>query len=309
MICHPNAKINLGLNVTERRPDGYHNLETVFYPIPLCDTLQFSTDAGTDSHRPEGIFPNGIPVQEHSTEDYTFRSGGIDIDCPPEQNLLIKGLRLIREHYALPHLYISLHKQIPSGAGLGGGSSDAAHTMKSLNQMFNLGLSDNELEERVTGLGADCPFFVRNRPVFATGIGNIFTPIGLSLSDWHLVLVKPDIFVSTKEAYARISPRRPETPITDIIRRPVEEWKDLLTNDFEEGVFALHPEIADIKARLYDQGAAYASMSGSGSSVFGLFRTVPEETDMRRLFPGKLLFSGLALGECPFLTTSFTISR
>lgn len=292
MICHPNAKINLGLNVTERRPDGYHNLETVFYPIPLCDTLQFSTDA-TDSHRPEGIFPNGIPVQEHSTEDYTFRSGGIDIDCPPEQNLLIKSLRLIREHYALPHLYISLHKQIPSGAGLGGGSSDAAHTMKSLNQMFNLGLSDNELEERVTGLGADCPFFVRNRPVFATGIGNIFTPIGLSLSGWHLVLVKPDIFVSTKEAYARISPRRPETPITDIIRRPVEEWKDLLTNDFEEGVFALHPEIADIKARLYDQGAAYASMSGSGSSVFGLFRTAPEETDMRRLFPGSFYFQAL----------------
>ena len=293
MICHPNAKINLGLNVTERRPDGYHNLETVFYPIPLCDTLQFSTDAGTDSHRPEGIFPNGIPVQEHSTEDYTFRSGGIDIDCPPEQNLLIKGLRLIREHYALPHLYISLHKQIPSGAGLGGGSSDAAHTMKSLNQMFNLGLSDNELEERVTGLGADCPFFVRNRPVFATGIGNIFTPIGLSLSGWHLVLVKPDIFVSTKEAYARISPRRPETPITDIIRRPVEEWKGLLTNDFEEGVFALHPEIADIKARLYDREAAYASMSGSGSSVFGLFRTVPEETDMRRLFPGSFYFQAL----------------
>lgn len=291
MICHPNAKINLGLNVTERRPDGYHNLETVFHPIPLCDTLQFSTDAGTDSHRPEGIFPNGIPVQEHSTEDYTFRAG--DIDCPPEQNLIIKGLRLIREHYALPHLYISLHKQIPSGAGLGGGSSDAAHTMKSLNQMFNLGLSDNELEERVTGLGADCPFFVRNRPVFATGIGNIFTPIGLSLSGWHLVLVKPDIFVSTKEAYARIIPRRPETPITDIIRRPVEKWKNLLTNDFEEGVFALHPEITDIKARLYDRGAAYASMSGSGSSVFGLFRTAPEETDMRRLFPGSFYFQAL----------------
>ena len=115
MICHPNAKINLGLNVTERRPDGYHNLETVFYPIPLCDTLQFSTDAGTDSHRPEGIFPNGIPLQEHSTEDYTFRSGGIDIDCPPEQNLLIKGVRLIREHYALPHLYISPPKPAPDG--------------------------------------------------------------------------------------------------------------------------------------------------------------------------------------------------
>ena len=242
-------------------------------------------------------------MQEHSTEDYTFRSGGIDIDCPPEQNLLIKGLRLIREHYALPHLYISLHKQIPSGAGLGGGSSDAAHTMKSLNQMFNLGLSDNELEERVTGLGADCPFFVRNRPVFATGIGNIFTPIGLSLSGWHLVLVKPDIFVSTKEAYARISPRRPETPITDIIRRPVEEWKDLLTNDFEEGVFALH------------QGTAVRPGSGIRfHERFGFerFRPFPDGTGRNgyaQAFPGKLLFPGLALGELPFLTTSFTISR
>ena len=292
MICHPNAKINLGLNVTERRPDGYHNLETVFYPIPLCDTLQLEAAGNTDS-RPEGIFPDGIPVQEHATEDYTFRWGGIGIDCPPEQNLLIKALRLIQGHHSLPHLSISLHKQIPSGAGLGGGSSDATCMMKSLNQMFNLGLSDNELEERVTGLGADCPFFVRNRPVFATGIGNIFTPVGLSLSGWHLVLVKPGIFVSTKEAYARIIPRKPGIPVTDIIRRPVEEWKGLLTNDFEEGVFALHPEIADIKARLYGQGAAYASMSGSGSSVFGLFRTAPEETDMHRLFPESFYFQAL----------------
>ena len=292
MICHPNAKINLGLNVTERRPDGYHNLETVFYPIPLCDTLQLEAAGNTDN-RPEGIFPDGIPVQEHSAEDYTFQWGGIGIDCPPEQNLLVKALRLIREHRPLPRLSISLHKEIPSGAGLGGGSSDATCMMKSLNQMFNLGLPDNELEERVAGLGADCPFFVRNRPLFATGIGNIFTPIALSLSGWHLVLVKPDIFVSTKEAYSRITPKKPETAVTDIIRRPVEEWKGLLTNDFEEGVFALHPEIADIKERMYYRGAAYASMSGSGSSVFGLFRTAPEETDMRRLFPGSFYFQAL----------------
>ncbi len=292
MICHPNAKINLGLNVTERRPDGYHNLETVFYPIPLCDTLRIETTRSDGKH-PDCNYPSEPLTQGHVTGDYTFRMDGIGIDCPPEKNLLTKALRLIREHYPLPYLYIYLHKQIPSGAGLGGGSSDATHTVKILNQMFALGLFDGKLERLVTTLGADCPFFVRNRPAFATGIGNIFTPVGLSLSGWYFVLVKPDIFVSTKEAYARISPRKPETPITDIICRPVEEWKNILTNDFEEGIFALHPEIADIKMRLYAQGATYASMSGSGSSVFGLFRTMPEETGMRRLFPGVFYFQTL----------------
>ncbi len=293
MTCHPNAKINLGLNVTGRRPDGYHDLETVFYPIPLCDTLQISTSAVTGTHPPEGIFPGGIPVREHTAEGYTFLSGGIGIDCPPEQNLLVKSLRLMREHHALPRLYVSLHKRIPPGAGLGGGSSDAAHAMKGINRIFGLGLSGKELEERAAALGADCPFFISDRPAFATGTGNIFSPVGLSLSGWHLVLVKPGISVSTKEAYARISPRTPRTPVAGVIRRPVEEWKGLLVNDFEEGIFALHPEIADIKARLYDRGAAYASMSGSGSSVFGLFRAEPDEADLRRLFPGYFYFQAL----------------
>ena len=179
-----------------------------------------------------------------------------------------------------------MYKQIPSGAGLGGGSSDAAFMMKTLNAMFSLGLGDDELERRVAVLGADCAFFVRNLPVFATGIGNIFSPLELSLAGWHLVLVKPDIFVSTKEAYSGIRPHRPAVPVTDIVRRPVEEWRGLLDNDFEEGIFALHPAIAGIKEQLYARGAAYAAMSGSGSSVFGLFRQMQDEAELQALFPG-----------------------
>ena len=282
MICHPNAKINLGLNVTERRPDGYHNLETVFYPIPVCDALQVETNADI----PPAIFPEGCAVHVDKLPDYTLSTAGIDIDCPPEKNLLIKALRALKQDFDLPRLYIYMYKQIPSGAGLGGGSSDAAFMMKTLNAMFSLGLGDDELERRVAVLGADCAFFVRNLPVFATGIGNIFSPLELSLAGWHLVLVKPDIFVSTKEAYAGIRPHRPATPVTDIVRRPVEEWRGLLDNDFEEGIFALHPAIAGIKEQLYARGAAYAAMSGSGSSVFGLFRQMQDEAELQALFPG-----------------------
>ena len=282
MICHPNAKINLGLNVTERRPDGYHNLETVFYPIPVCDALQVETGADI----PPAIFPEGCAVHVDKLPDYTLSTAGIDIDCPPEKNLLIKALRALKQDFDLPRLYIYMYKQIPSGAGLGGGSSDAAFMMKTLNAMFSLGLGDDELERRVAVLGADCAFFVRNRPVFATGIGNIFRPLELSLAGWHLVLVKPDIFVSTKEAYSGIRPHRPAVPVTDIVRRPVEEWRGLLDNDFEEGIFALHPAIAGIKEQLYARGAAYAAMSGSGSSVFGLFRQMQDEAELQALFPG-----------------------
>ena len=282
MICHPNAKINLGLNVTERRPDGYHNLETIFYPIPICDALQVETDAGI----PSVIPPGGCITHVNDEPDYMLSTSGIGIDCPPEKNLVIKTLRALQQSFALSRLYIYMYKKIPSGAGLGGGSSDAAFMMKTLNAMFSLGLSEEELERRVAVLGADCAFFVRNRPVFATGIGNIFSPLELSLTGWHLVLVKPDIFVSTKEAYSCIRPHHPATSVTDIVRRPVEEWRGLLTNDFEEGIFALHPAIAGIKEQLYARGATYASMSGSGSSVFGLFRQRQDETEMQALFPG-----------------------
>lgn len=288
MKVHPNAKINLGLNVTERRPDGYHNIETVFYPIPLCDTLLVEATDHTDEYtirkHMQEVFPEGTDIHTEQCPEYILHTGGIAVDCPPEKNLIIKALRDLQRDFTLPHLIIYMYKRIPSGAGLGGGSSDAAGMMKALNAEFRLGLSDDELETRVSALGADCAFFVRNRVTFASGIGNVFSPIGLSLEGWYLVLVKPDVFVSTKEAYSLIRPHRPKVPVTELITRPVETWKDTLCNDFEEGIFRLHPEIRTVKERLYAQGAAYAAMSGSGSSVFGLFRTPPSEPE--QIFPG-----------------------
>ena len=284
MICHPNAKINLGLNVTERRPDGYHNLETIFYPIPICDTLsvEIATEASSGSDR--NIFPTQCNIITQECDDYILRTAGIDIDCPAEKNLIIKALRLLKKEFDIPRLQIDMYKQIPSGAGLGGGSSDAAYMMRTLNEMFHLQLSHPELEERAATLGADCAFFIRNEAVFATGIGNIFTPCDISLQGWTLVLVKPEVFVSTKEAYAGITPHHPDTSITDIILRPIEEWKETLKNDFEEGIFKLHPIVANIKEELYRLGADYAAMSGSGSSVFGLFRTPLNEIQLESTF-------------------------
>ena len=256
MIVYPNAKINLGLNVTQRRPDGYHTIETVFYPIPLQDALE---------------------VRE--AESFRFRLAGNELDCPAGDNLVIKALRLIEQEFTLPELDIYLYKHIPSGAGLGGGSSDAAFMMKMLNERFQLGLSDESLKQRLVGLGADCAFFVENKPVFATGIGEQMTPIGLNLAGWTLVLVKPDVTVSTRDAYAAITPQQPKVSIRDIVKRPVEEWQGLLVNDFEASVFPRFPEIAATRDRLLDLGAVYASMSGSGSSVYGLFRQPLDAVD------------------------------
>lgn len=289
MTIYPNAKINLGLNVTERRSDGYHNLETVFYPIPVHDILHVETEKEHRTGTEASVFPAHCTAHTDETEDYTLYTAGITIDCPPEKNLVIKAFRNLKRDFDLPYLYIYMYKQIPSGAGLGGGSSDAAFMMKLLNDKFNLGMGTEEMEARISPLGADCAFFIKNRPTLATGIGNIFTPVSLSLKGRYLVLVKPDVFVSTKEAYSQIHPHRPATPVTDLIVRPVDTWRDTLTNDFEEGIFALHPEIADIKARLYGLGADYAAMSGSGSSVFGLFRT--PQPSAGELFTGCTTFS------------------
>ena len=283
MITYPNAKINLGLNVTERRSDGYHNLETVFYPIPLCDALQVETDTDKGGIFGPTVFPEGCEVHTHEADCYTLHTSGIDIDCPAEKNLVIKTLRNLRQDFTLPYLHIYMYKRIPSGAGLGGGSSDAAFMMKLLNEQFSLDLTEEEMEARIAPSGADCAFFIRNRPTLATGIGNVFTPINLSLAGRYLVVVKPDVFVSTKEAYAQIKPHRQETPVEALITRPVETWRDTLVNDFEAGIFALHPEIAAIKERLYRLGADYAAMSGSGSAVFGLFRALPPSCG--ELFP------------------------
>lgn len=257
MITFPNVKINLGLSITEKRPDGYHNLETVFYPVALEDALEVRTSSATAPDR-----------------KFTLHQHGMEIAGTPEENLVVKAYQLLDKEFNLPLVEIHLYKHIPSGAGLGGGSSDAAFMLKLLNEHFQLNLSVSQLEAYAATLGADCAFFIRNKPTFAEGIGNIFSPIELSLSGYGIMIVKPDIFVSTREAFSNIHPKRPEHPIKEVIQRPVSEWKDTLINDFEASVFPLHPAIGAIKQELYNQGAAYASMSGSGSSVFGLF--VPE---------------------------------
>jgi 4-diphosphocytidyl-2-C-methyl-D-erythritol kinase len=249
MIAFPNAKINLGLQVTGRRPDGYHNLETFFYPVPLSDMLE--------------VVPGN---------SFHFRATGLVLDAVPDKNLVVRAYDLLRKEFDLPPVQIHLHKVIPFGAGLGGGSADAAFMLKMINEMFSLGLTPEALKSYAAGIGADCPFFIDNLPAFASGTGNILTPSGINLDDYHLVIVKPPYGVSTAEAYRSITPRKPAVPLTEILARPADEWKELLVNDFEEPVFSLYPGIRELKERLYRSGAVYASMSGSGSAVFGLFR-------------------------------------
>ena len=260
MITYPNAKINLGLNITEKRPDGYHNLETVFYPINLQDALEVKLLEG------EG--------------EYALKTAGTPIEGDPENNLVVKAYRILKQDFPkMKAVDIHMYKHIPTGAGLGGGSADAAFMLKLLNEKFKLQLSTEQLEGYASKLGADCAFFIRNKPVFASGIGNIFEPIELSLKGYYLVLVKPDIFVSTKDAFAHIKPKAPQHSLKEIIHMPVETWRATMKNDFEESVFCKFPEIAAIKDKLYDMGAVYASMSGSGSSVFGIFREQVEFVD------------------------------
>lgn len=255
MIVYPNAKINLGLNIVEKRPDGYHNIETVFYPIGLCDVLE--------------VEPS------ESCSDYSFSSSGIPIDGDPEDNLIVKAYHLLRSGYQFPAIDISLVKQIPFGAGLGGGSADAAFMLRLLNEQFELKITPNKLEKLATKLGADCPVFIRNKPVFASGIGNVFTPIDLSLEGYFLLLVKPDIHVSTPEAYSLIKPLHPKVSLIELINLPISEWKNHIKNDFETSVFIRYPDIMNIKTQLYEMGAVYASMSGSGSTVYGIFENEP----------------------------------
>ena len=254
MLTFPHAKINIGLQVTERRPDGYHNLDTVFYPIPICDALE-------------------VIVSEGADYDCRLHISGLEIAGDPDTNLVVRAYRLLAADHALPPVDIYLRKHIPTGAGLGGGSADASFMLRLLNEMFTLGLTTEQLEAYATQLGADCPFFITGRPVYATGIGNEFHPIELDLTGWHLVVVKPDVFVSTKEAYSMVRPENPEVTLDRKITTPIHEWRDSISNDFERGIFAIHPELADIKEKLYSLGATYAAMSGSGSALFGLFES------------------------------------
>lgn len=271
MIVFPIAKINLGLNVVAKRSDGYHDLETVFYPVGLHDALEI------------------IPAAEGKT---TFTSSGIPLPGPAESNLCLRAFELLSSSGILSpasSIHLHLHKVIPMGAGLGGGSSDGAFTITMLNRMFALKLSSAQMEDYARKLGSDCPFFIEHKPVLATGRGDLFSSCPVNLTGYPLVIVKPDVHVSTADAYTLLTPRQPEKPIREIISQPVETWKDELRNDFEGEVFRKFPEIGKIKKKLYDAGAIYASMSGSGSAVYGIFNQKPV---VGNLFPGCFIWLG-----------------
>ena len=271
MITFPCAKINLGLNIVSKRPDGYHNLETVFYPIPLTDALEIKYM--------DEKFPSESPCDLKIT--------GNDVDCNEEDNLVIKAYQLLAADFQLPRVHAHLVKRIPTQAGLGGGSSDAAYMIRLLDERFRLNIGIPEMERYAAKLGADCAFFITADPSYAEGIGDVLMPVdvpGAGLGGYYLAVVKPSVAVSTRDAYAAIVPKTPSKCCRDIVRQPIETWKDELVNDFEAPIFALHPELAAIKQSLYDAGAVYAAMSGSGSALFGIFREQP--TGLEKEFEG-----------------------
>lgn len=260
MIDYPCAKINLGLNIVSKRPDGYHNLETVFYPINLCDKLEINE-------------LQGEPFQEHCR----LILDGMKLEGDARDNLVVKAYNIMREmHPQIPDVTIRLTKNIPSQAGIGGGSSDCAYTIRLLNKMFNIGLSTAEMRSIALRLGADCPFFIDPVPSFATGVGETLSTIDLDLSHYKIGVVKPSLKISTKEAFSNIKPRDVEKHCSDIVGQPIATWKNELINDFEESIAANHDVIYEIKRKLYEIGAIYASMSGSGSAMFGIFNHVPD---------------------------------
>lgn len=278
MICFPNAKINIGLHIVSRREDGYHNLETLFYPIGLKDALEIIPSGEPQNHFGETSSHFG-ETSNHFGEtpaSYRFFQSGLPIDGNTEDNLVVKALRLIAREKRVPPIDIHLLKKIPSGAGLGGGSSNAAFMLHLLNDTFGFRYSDRELTRLAATLGADCAFFIGNQPALATGMGEILDPVELDLSGYFMLLVKPEAKISTKEAYAMVTPKQPEQPLKAIIQKPVTEWKEHLKNDFEPAIFKKYPEVSRIKQQLYELGAVYASMSGSGSSVYALFEKEPD---------------------------------
>lgn len=263
MIVFPCAKINLGLNIVSKREDGYHNLETVFYPIPLYDALEIKYM--------DEKFPSDTACDLKVT--------GNAVDCDEQKNLVIKAYHILAADYQLPRIHTHLYKHIPSQAGLGGGSSDAAFMIRLLDERFRLNIGNPEMERYAARLGADCAFFIEAEPAYAEGIGDVLMPADGpdgNLHGYYLCVVKPDVAVSTKEAYSAITPKKPAKSCRDIVRQPIETWKEDLVNDFEEPIFKMHPELEAIKQKLYDQGAVYASMSGSGSALYGIFKEEPK---------------------------------
>jgi 4-diphosphocytidyl-2-C-methyl-D-erythritol kinase len=271
MISFPNAKINIGLNILRRRNDGYHDIETIFYPVKLCDILEIIENP-PDSHLP------------------AFHNTGLQMDVPLDKNLCIKAYHLLKNEHKLPEISIHLHKIIPFGAGLGGGSSDAVFTVTLLNKFFSLGLTNDKIKNYALMLGSDCVFFTENKPLIARGRGELIEHVDLSLTGYNIVIVKPQFGISTIEAYSEVIPHKPACNLEDSIQTSIEKWPELIGNDFEKHLFDKYPELPKIKEKLYKIGALYASMSGSGSAIYGIFK---DEQDITDLFPGCFVWKGI----------------
>lgn len=272
MVVFPNAKINLGLNITARRSDGYHDIRSLMVPVPWCDILEIVPAKGTGTR---------------------LTVTGRAVDCPPEKNLVMKAVRALEMRVEVPDVDIYLQKIIPDGAGLGGGSADAAFTLTALNNMFSFGLTQEQLAETAATIGADCPFFIYNRPMMATGTGTMLTPFDCnSLHGLHIVIVKPGIHISTAEAYAGVTPHIPDRMPEDILRLPPHQWRGSLVNDFEASLADDYPAIGKLRDNLYAHGAIYASLSGSGSAVYGLFAGDKMAEEASAISPGCDVFVG-----------------
>ena len=266
MILFPNAKINIGLNILSRREDGFHNLETIFYPLAIRDALE---------------------VVE--ADQMKFTSSGLEIPGDAMDNLCLKAYYLLSKDYKLPPVHIHLHKNIPIGAGLGGGSADASFFIKLINQKFELGMDALQMEGYASKLGSDCAFFIQNKPAIAVGKGDQLQTINLDLSSYFIMLVMPQVQVSTSDAYRGVRPATMASSLADLIKLPIEAWRVAIKNDFEPSVFLQYPIISEIKSKLYSAGALYACMSGSGSSVFGIFEKelkLPDLEQYNKVFYG-----------------------
>ncbi|UFH55958.1 4-(cytidine 5'-diphospho)-2-C-methyl-D-erythritol kinase [Spirosoma sp. KNUC1025] len=268
MVAFPNCKINIGLHITEKRSDGFHNLQSCFYPVGWSDVLE--------------VIPS---------DSFSFASSGLDIPGEVSKNLCVKAYNLLKADFDLPPVQMHLHKIVPIGAGLGGGSADAAFTLKLLNDRFSLGINTPQLEDYARLLGSDCAFFIQNRPLYCLEKGDVFRDIAVDLSGYHILLVYPNLAISTAEAYAAVKPQKPAIPLATLLQNPVDTWRNTIHNDFEDSLFPTYPELAQIKQALYDAGAVYASMSGSGSTVYGIFNApavVPNQFWNYSVWQGRL---------------------
>lgn len=292
MIKFVNAKINIGLQIVSRREDGYHNLQTVFYPVGLY--------AGSPENPEQFCDILEVSAQNDLSDRFIIKTTGRKMDCPLEKNLVYRAAKLFYDSMPVATIgaKIRLDKHLPDGAGMGGGSADAAFTLNALNELTGRVFNEAHLCRMALELGADCPFFIKNTPAFATGIGEQLEDIDLNLAGYWLVVVKPDVYISTKEAFSGVTPKPGTFDLRKIQQLPVDQWKDYVHNDFEDSIFPIYPELADVKAQLYASGALYASLTGSGSCIYGVFENEYAACNAKKVFEGNPTIQSVYLLKC-----------